>query len=845
MGSEEATMDTGIGMLEGMTLRDLAEELQDEKVKGYKQRLREHVAQTFCCCPGENLSHYTPLTISRKPGNKPGSEDEAMGTTRGPTTLTLTPQSLLEPQGDGDTPRVLVLVGAPGMGKTMTVRKVMVEWAEGAQHTPFDYIFCWDCTAMATSQQASLLDLMSQCCPGREVPLGQILGEQEKILFILDGFEALGFPLLGPEEGLSSDPREPRPLETTLRSLLRKILLPKSSLLVTTRPAALQSLGRCLEGEDFLEILGFSGARREEYFHRYFEDDAKATAAFGFVSSSESLHGLCVIPVLCWALCTLLGQGLEKKKTLAESSRGPTGLGVFYLSWVLRSRGRHSPQHLRPFLHNLCSLAAEGIWKHKVLFEEEEIKARGLEQPELLPLFLNEKIPKKGVEQGNLYSFAHLHLQEFFGALFYVLEDEEGAEGGSGALLKDLRVVLESYSQSREELSLLRRFLFGLLSQRSMEDMDRLGCRIAPGAREELLRWLQGRLRGLSHPGRELKVRDLDTFHFLFEMKEESLVQSTLGGFRAVELQDIKVTLCDQMALSFCIQHWAGLGSLSLRGCSFQPCSRGNSQGQEEPGSPIHLLCRALAHAGRDLRTLRFWWCRLSQSCCVELVKLLAQHPGLTQLELGDTTLGDTALSLLCQGLQQPRCHLRVLRLWYSGLTSAGCEDLVALLATSPCLEELDLSYSEGLRDPGAQVLCQGLQGQPCHLHTLRLGSCRLTGASCPALGALLLDSPQLTCLDLSDNDLGTQGVLQLCHHLQHPSCLLQTLGLSTAGLAEEALEELEALRDLKPELKIRNLLEQEVPQAGAMARLPFQRGIRPGPRGRKGLPPIPRGPIP
>ncbi|KAM9372947.1 NACHT, LRR and PYD domains-containing protein 12-like [Phaethornis superciliosus] len=839
-------METGIGMLERMNLRDLAEELQDEEVKEYKRRLQEHVAQTFCCRPGENLSHYTPLTISRSPGNKPGSEDEAVGTTHGPTTLTLTPQRLLEPQGDGDTPRVMVLVGAPGMGKTMTVRKVMVEWAEGGNHTGFDYIFCLDCKAMATTQRASVLDLIAKCCPGRRVPLGKILGEQEKILFILDGFEALGFPLLGPEEELSSDPREPRPLETTLRSLLKKILLPKSSLLITTRPAALQSLGRCLEGEDYVEILGFSGARREEYFHRYFENDAKAAMAFGFVRSNESLQSLCVIPVLSWGLCTLLGQELQKKKTLAECSKGTTGMSLFYLSWLLRSRDRDR-DNLQQFLHNLCSLAAEGIWKHKVLFEEKEIKGCGLDQPDLLPLFLNEKISKKEVEQENLYSFTHLHLQEFFGALFYVLEDDEGVVGGSGALLKDVSLVLESYSQSRGDLSLVVRFLFGLLSQKSMEDMDGLGCRISPGAREELLRWLQGRLRGLSQPGQELKVRDLDTFHFLFELRETSLVQSTLGGFSAVELQDIQVTLCDQMALSFCIQHWAGLGSLSLRGCSFHqelPCSRGNSQGQEEPGSPIHLLCRALGQAGSDLRTLRFWWCRLSQSCCVELGELLAQCPRLTQLELGDTTLGDTALRLLCQGLQQPHCHLRVLRLWYSGLTSAGCEDLVALLATSPHLEELDLSYSERLRDPGAQVLCQGLQGQACHLHTLRLGSCQLTGASCPALGAVLLENPQLSCLDLSDNDLGTQGVLQLCHHLRHPSCLLQTLGLSTAGLAEEALQELEALRDLKPELKIRNLLEQEVPQAGAMARLPFQRGIRPGARGRKGLPSLWRDPL-
>lgn len=66
-------------------------------------------------------------------------------------------------------------------------------------------------------------------------------------------------------------------------------------------------------------------------------------------------------------------------------------------------------------------------------------------------------------------------------------------------------------------------------------------------------------------------------------------------------------------------------------------------------------------------------------------------------------------------------CFLRVSgRLWYSRLTSACCEDLATVLGTSPRLEELDLSFSEGLRDAGAQLLCEGLQRRACQLQTLR-----------------------------------------------------------------------------------------------------------------------------
>uniref|UniRef100_A0A8C3J3N6 NACHT, LRR and PYD domains-containing protein 3 n=1 Tax=Calidris pygmaea TaxID=425635 RepID=A0A8C3J3N6_9CHAR len=853
--SEGAVMDVAIGLLEEMNQRDLVEKLLEEKVKDYKRKYKQHVVREFLrykevnSCLGENLSvssRYTDLTIARKPWSKRGGEHEAVA-----ATIAVTVQTLFKPDEDGHTPQVVVLVGAPGTGKTMTVRKVMVEWVEGTSYTQFDYVFCIDCKDIAFTKEASVVDLISKCCSHSRTPAGKILDDQKKILFIFDGFEALGFSLVQPEGELSSDPREVKLLETTLMSLLKKTVLPESSLLITTRPTALQSLGRCLEGEYYAEILGFSAAMREEYFHRYFENNNKATMAFRFARGNEILYSLCVIPVMSWTVCTILEQELYKKKNLLECSKATTRMSVFYLSQLMRCRGRDNPQDLQQFLRKLCSLAAEGIWKHKVLFEEKEIKDHGLDQPDLLPLFLNEKISKKGVGHGNVYSFTHLHLQEFFAAMFYVLEEDEEMVGDSGALTKDVNRLLESYSESRKDLNLTVRFLFGLLSQKSIEYLDEsIGCRISPQAREDTLKWLQGRHRVTSQPGQVLKVTELDTFHFLFEMNDKSFVQSALGHFTDVDLQDFKFSLYDQMALSFCIRQWDGLDCVTLRGCSFHQQEKGPlplaERWHEEPQTPIQPLCRALRHPGSGLRVLRLQWCRLSESCCAELAGLLAQHPTLARLELGDGTLGDGGVRLLCEGLQQPGCPLRVLRLWYSRLTSACCEDLATVLATSPCLEELDLSFSEGLRDAGVHLLCEGLQHRNCRLRTLRLGSCRLTGACCRALAARLVESPHLSCLDLSDNELGADGVLQLCQQLRHPACPLQALGLSTSGLSEEVLQELDALRTLKPQLKIGYLLEQEVPQEGAMARLPFHRGVLPGtggPGGRKGLPSFRRAP--
>ncbi|NWW78463.1 NLRP3 protein, partial [Climacteris rufus] len=658
----------------------------------HRRNCREHEVREsrqdreMGACPRESPSFhslFTTLTIAREPQSKRGAKAGAVGTSQGcanasngAAATATTTQALFEPDREGQTPQVVVLVGAPGMGKTMMVRKVMVEWGEGTLQAQFDFVFCIDCKAIALPQEASVADLVSQCCPGLRVPAGKILDGQKKILFIFDGFEALGLSLVEPEAELSSDPRDVKPLELTLMSLLKKTVLPEASLLITTRPMGLGSLGRCLKGEHYVEILGFSAARREEYFHRYFENPSRADMAFRFARGNEILYSLCIIPVMSWTICTILEQELCGKKNLLECSKATTGMMMFFLSQLLKHRDRNNPQLLQQFLLQLCSLAADGIWKHKVLFEEKEIKDRGLDQPGLLPLFLNEKILKEGEDHGNDYAFTHLHLQEFFAAMFYVLEDDGEVVSGLGRLEKDVNKLLESYSKSRKDLNVTVRFLFGLVSQKSIEFMDKtIGCRISPRAREELLTWLQERHRGISHPGQALKVSEMDTFHFLFEMNEKSFAQSALGCFTDLDLQDIKLTLYDQMALSFCIQHWAELGCISLQGCSFHwqdPDSGASGAGghpgalavrhREELPSPIHLLCRALRLRGSALQVLRLQWCRLSESCCTELAALVAEHPGLARLELGDSSLGDSGVRLLCEGLRHPGCRLRVLR---------------------------------------------------------------------------------------------------------------------------------------------------------------------------------------
>uniref|UniRef100_A0A3P8QUE9 NACHT LRR and PYD domain-containing protein n=1 Tax=Astatotilapia calliptera TaxID=8154 RepID=A0A3P8QUE9_ASTCA len=219
------------------------------------------------------------------------------------------------------------------------------------------------------------------------------------------------------------------------------------------------------------------------------------------------------------------------------------------------------------------------------------------------------------------------------------------------------------------------------------------------------------------------------------------------------------------------------------------------------PGdSGMKLLLAGLKDPSWRLDTLRYGENGLvvsefSETHCEVMAPSLSSPSHLTDLDMSGNTLQDSAVKLLCAGLENPNCRLETLRLVSCGLSEISCDYLAAALKSNPShLRELDLRLNNKLQDSRVKQLCGFLESPGCGLEILRLGSCGLSNISCDYLAAALKSNPShLRELDLSNNSLQDSGVEQLCGFLESPGCGLEILRLWRCGLSEISCDYLAA----------------------------------------------------
>lgn len=182
---------------------------------GYKKKYAETVIEEYQLIEDQNSllgeriplnARYTELLIIREHRPQKKREHELAATGRRHMEIlekntsdysSVDIESLFEPDQSGKTPRTVVLQGPAGIGKTMTIQKIMLGWAAGELYQEtFDYVFCIRCRELSFIEEAnSLANLILEQCQDIYAPVDEILAYPEKLLFIIDGFDELRFSL--------------------------------------------------------------------------------------------------------------------------------------------------------------------------------------------------------------------------------------------------------------------------------------------------------------------------------------------------------------------------------------------------------------------------------------------------------------------------------------------------------------------------------------------------------------------------------------------------------------------------------------------------------------------------
>ncbi|KAM5141644.1 NACHT, LRR and PYD domains-containing protein 3-like [Mantella aurantiaca] len=203
----------------------------------------------------------------------------------------------------------------------------------------------------------------------------------------------------------------------------------------------------------------------------------------------------------------------------------------------------------------------------------------------------------------------------------------------------------------------------------------------------------------------------------------------------------------------------------------------------------VKLLCEGLRDPKCSLRELRIEFCELTPTCCEYIRAALMTNRNLNILYLRDCNLQDAGVRLLCQALKRSGCTVKELGLYENLLSSSVCEDLLAVLLTNRTLTSLNLTYNE-LQDSGVKLLCEGLLAPGCTLKELILIHCGMTRASCEDLRSVFIINRSLNKLGLTWNNFEDSGVEVLCEGLRDPRCTLKELSLYGCELTAPSLEE-------------------------------------------------------
>ena len=403
--------------------------------KQYKQFLKKCYRQPL---PDDDKllttasKHYIELAaISKKGITRKQADEFTRKTLHGLTEEILREKApialdhILKPREDGRPVRFVLVEGAPGIGKSTLAWEVCHKWEELESVKQYELVVLVRLREKKAQEARCLEDLLPCDATTNMKELLAAIGEGDGMVIVCDGFDEL--------------PREQRQEGSVCIDLLKGRLLPKATIIVTSRPSVSAELRSLCEHniDRHLEVLGFTREDIKRFAESVFSGDIMA-GFLSYITSNPPIYGMMYIPLNAVFVALIYQDSYDTDTPF------PTTMTQLFDALTRSLIRRHLvstrqvpreycmppslqrtedisklPTLVAPQLLQLAKVAYEGMCEKRLIFTDLGEDFEHLET-------MKKSTVNKSTGPECSYSFLHLTLQEYLTALHIFIVNPSG-----------------------------------------------------------------------------------------------------------------------------------------------------------------------------------------------------------------------------------------------------------------------------------------------------------------------------------------------------------------------------------------------------------------------------------
>ena len=382
------------------------------------------------------------------------------------------------PVHDADSPKILMVTGPPGIGKSTLTQRLVYSWADAQLwNEKYDIVVHLRCRELAeqsrrvhgkkTISMCELLFNHDVCrkTEDKDIVLKYISENKQRLLIVIDGLDELTtwseaakestFETIGNLETESG-------VHNIIHNVITGNILVGADIIVTTRP--MEHLDK-VPADSFISILGFDEKSVQKCLGFTCNNDEHIQLQMiKVLEESQALYNMCVVPLFCVLFGVIVKEVISGKHSIEITNT--TQMMIRAVHHILTRRQTQETKLYvdsisKPVVTHivrLSKLAATGTLQGplKLIFTSEDIKDCDIDLDSsngFLESFTEDMLTTLRPETS--FSFLHFLFQEFFTAVHVCLTWSD----------EDLALLSRFHSRRLDNVQL---FVAGLLGDKKM-----------------------------------------------------------------------------------------------------------------------------------------------------------------------------------------------------------------------------------------------------------------------------------------------------------------------------------------------------------------------------------------